>query len=243
MGYSVCIAGIDRHYAIAQVITSSLYILNYMKSNEKKKKHLVLTITGITMALALTVMAYAAPDTQSPQTQGPQVQSPQVQSTQPAADPHAHGAHGDNHNKHATDPQNQSQPQTQTQPQQQPQHQDDHQDNIYNAIRAMMQPGANRVTTTPVPAQTPVAVAVTVTPPDAQKPTIPLAASAPRKDIIYQVMQKFIPTDPYIEKGFRPATTYVLYAISAIVALSGLILIIRRPAFIARLLISLLSFS
>ncbi|MDB5188917.1 MAG: hypothetical protein JWM92_515 [Candidatus Nomurabacteria bacterium] len=70
-----------------------------------------------------------------------------------------------------------------------------------------------------------------------------VAAPTPYKSVVYDIMQSFIPTDPYIEKGFRPLTTKILYAISGITALSGLILVIGRPRFIARRLAALFTFS
>jgi hypothetical protein len=66
---------------------------------------------------------------------------------------------------------------------------------------------------------------------------------APKKNLMYQTLQTMIPTDPYIEKGFTPIVSDILYGISGIVAAAGILLLFGKPAFLARRVASLFTFA
>ncbi|MES2225078.1 MAG: hypothetical protein V4478_03780 [Patescibacteria group bacterium] len=80
--------------------------------------------------------------------------------------------------------------------------------------------------------------------PVAPKPAVKSAVvAAPKKNLMYKTMQRFVPIDPYIENGFGPITSSILYGVSGIIALAGILLIIGRPAPVARRLASLFTFA
>jgi len=126
-----------------------------------------------------------------------------------------------------------------------------HTSGVYDIIRTMRQQQSPQVHQ-----QSPVVVMPVVQSSATMSPTVPVipvttkpikekpsAGSVVKSDVIFQVMQRFIPSDPYLEKGFTPITTNILYVISIVVGISGMILIVRRPLFLARRLAALFNFS
>ncbi len=64
-----------------------------------------------------------------------------------------------------------------------------------------------------------------------------------KKGIMYQAMEKIIPHDPYVDSGFNPITTDILYGLSGLVGIAGALLVTGKPAFIATKIASLFTFA
>jgi hypothetical protein len=63
-----------------------------------------------------------------------------------------------------------------------------------------------------------------------------------KRNLIYAMTGSLLPTDEYIKSGFNPVVTYGLYTLSLLLAVSGLMLLMKKPEFLATKVESVFNF-